>query len=105
MSRDLVKLAARILAVLAAIATGGAQSERWPVVDGQCWCRSQQQKQRLQVEPGHKCDFDTQSFALELFRWLIVVHILKISAAKSSDFQHFWRVSRVESSLLEDHVK
>jgi len=54
--------------------------------------------------PGHKWDFHTHSFALKVFRWRIVVHILKISPAKRSNSQHFWLVSRVESTLLEDRV-
>ena len=51
--------------------------------------------------PGQKWDFHTHSFALQVFKWLIVVHIFKTPLAKSSNSQHFWHVSRVESTLLE----
>jgi hypothetical protein len=54
--------------------------------------------------PGHTWDFHTHSLALKLFRWLIVVQILKIPPAKSFNSQQFWRVSRVKSTLLEDRV-
>jgi hypothetical protein len=54
--------------------------------------------------PGQKWDFHTHSFALKVFRWLIVVQIFKTPAAKRSNSQHFWRVSRVESTLLPDRV-
>ena len=54
--------------------------------------------------PGQMWDFHTHSCALKVFRWIIVVQILEILAAKSFDSQHFWRFSLEGSPLLKDRV-
>ena len=46
--------------------------------------------------------FYTHSFALKVFRLLIVVHVFTTPEANSSKSHYFWRVFRVESTLLLD---